>query len=121
MQTKLNSYNYLPTNITDKVKKKKLMIATVYDFLKRNYLMSVFVECFKASNPTLSYNTNGNVLKYCISTGVSRVLDGKDIFRNFFYSSNLTFNWDVKNLQYRELWASVDRIWINVVDKLNLK
>jgi hypothetical protein len=121
MLHEFNKYPYKIDGRISKERKRKQLIAIVYDFLKRNYIMSEFLESCEAvhgKEVKITIKPNERPLMKYIERAVDRVINKNNpsIFRDMFYDSTLTFNFSVANGQYHNLWVEVDRIWTNIID-----
>lgn len=98
--------------------KRKIMIAIVYDFLKRNNILREYVEAFMKFHSEDIPKDNRKLIIKCIEYGVDKVLSSKGFyrFRNFFYEKNISFDY-FSHDKMANFWITVDGIWISVVDK----
>lgn len=122
MLNDINKYPYKIDGRISKERKRKQLIAIVYDFLKRNNIMSEFLECCEAVHgnvvrPTIKPNEKP-IMKY-IERAVDKVINNNSpsIFRDMFYDSTLTFNFSVLFNKYYDLWRKIDAIWVKIIDR----
>lgn len=122
MLNDINKYPYKIDGRISKERKRKQLIAIVYDFLKRNNIMSEFLECCEAVHgnvvkPTIKPNEKP-LMKY-IEHAVDKVIDRNVTCysRDMFFDSSITFNFSVLSNKYYNLWSKIDGIWIRIVDE----
>ncbi len=124
MLADFENYSYPCLKGMRKPKKKKIMISIVYDFLKKNNILSEYMETFMKIHPHVIIKRDRMSVKKCIEYRVDGILDErvddildeseKMLFRDFFYDIRISFYLYVtKNTR---LWTDIDIIWYRIIN-----
>lgn len=118
-------YNYPPTrNITDLDKRKKLLKAVVYDFLKKNRALGVYFDSYATYRGITSEfiasvaTKNKPILATFLESAIARMELGGKAFNDFFFNRVISFSWGALNEGQRKKIESLDKEWVNLLSNL---
>lgn len=120
------TYNYPPTkNITDLDKRKKLLKAVVYDFLKKKHALALFSDAYIFYNQLSSTcikemekKHKQPILGICLNNAIDNMIQFHESFADFFFASRVSFGWGALNEDQRKKIESLDKEWTNLLGNL---
>ena len=120
------TYNYPPTkNITDLDKRKKLLKAVVYDFLKKKHALALFSDAYIFYNqlsPTdikeMEKKHKQPILGICLDKAINNMIIFHESFADFFFASRVSFGWSALHEDHRKKIESLDKDWTNLLSNL---
>ena len=118
--------NYPPTRyITDSARRKKLLRAVVYDFLKKKHALKLYLDCYIFYNKMTTKEIENIVKKehkpimdYCLDKAIDTLVETGESFNDFFFSDRVSFNWSSIGEENKKKIEQLDNDWLSLLGKL---